>query len=375
MGLMDFVRSELIDIVEWIDNSQDSLLHRFERHDNEIKNGAKLVVRPGQVAVFVNEGVLADVFQSGTFTLETKNLPVLSTLKGWKYGFDSPFKAEVYFVSTKLFTGRKWGTRNPVMLRDPEFGPLRIRAFGNFAFRISDPAAFVREISGTNGHFRIDGMEEQLRDQIVSGFSDSLAESKVPVLDLAARYDEISELVRQKLSSVFSAWGVGIEGFVVENISLPEDVEKAIDQRTRMGVLGNLQAYTQLQVADSISTAAANPGMAGAAMGMGAGFAMGGQMAQQMGQAAMPASYAPPPPLPGGPSFHVALGGQQAGPFGVPQIQGLVAQGQLTPQTLVWATGMAQWTQASQVPALAGLFTAPPPLPGAVPPPLPGTPS
>jgi len=378
MGLMDFIRSELIDIVEWIDDSQDSLLHRFQRHDNEIKNGAKLTVRPSQVAVFVNEGQVADIFDPGMFTLATKNLPVLSTLQGWKYGFDSPFKAEVYFVSTKLFTGRKWGTKNPVMMRDPEFGPLRIRAFGNFAFRVSDPAAFVREITGTNGHFKVDGIEEQLRDQIVSGFCDAVAEAKVPVLDLATKYDEISALVRTKLSAAFATWGIGIDGFVVENISLPEEVEKAIDTRTRMGVLGNLQQYTQLQVADSIPLAAQNPGgMGGAAMTMGAGFLMGGQMAGQMMGAMPMGGMAPaaPPPLPGGASFHVALGGQQAGPFGVPQIQGLVGQGQVNAQTLVWAAGMPQWTPAGQVPALAALFSAPPPLPGSVPPPIPGAPA
>lgn len=372
MGLMDFIRSELIDIVEWIDDSQDTLLHRFERHDNEIKNGAKLTVRPGQAAVFVNEGRVADVFQPGLHELATRNLPLLSTIQGWKYGFDSPFKAEVYFVGTKLFTGRKWGTKNPVMMRDAEFGPVRVRAFGNFAFRIVDPQAFVREISGTNGRFKVEGIEEQMRDQIVSGFSDALAEAKVPVLDLASRYDELSAFVREKLSASFGAWGIGVEGFVVENISLPEEVEKAIDARTRMGVLGNLQQYTQLQAADAIPLAAQNPGgVGGAALSMGAGIALGGQMAGQM-MGAMSGAGAPPA-LPGGGTFHVALGGQQAGPFSVSQIQGLVVQGQVGPQTLVWSTGMPQWEAASRIPALGGLF-GPPPLPGSVPPPLPGAP-
>lgn len=364
MGLMDFIKSELIDIVEWLDPGPEAIVHRFPRHDNEIKNGAQLIVRPGQAAVFVNEGQVADVFGPGRHVLETKNLPLLSTLQGWKYGFDSPFKAEVYFVVTTVFTGRKWGTKNPVMMRDAEFGPLRIRAFGNFAFRISEPSSFVGQIAGANGAFTVDGIEDQLRDQIVSGFSDSLGEARIPVLDLAARYDELGAQVRQKLASTFLAWGIGIEGFVVENISLPEEVEKAIDQRTRMGVLGNLQQYTQLQMADAIPTMAANPGgMGGMAMTMGAGMVMGGQMAQQMGGA-----MAMPPPLPGGASFHVALGGQQSGPYAPAQLQAFVAQGQLTPQTLVWTTGMPQWTAASQVPALAGLFA---PAPGSVPPPLP----
>lgn len=372
MGLMDFVRSELIDIVEWIDESQDTIAHRFLRHDNEIKNGAQLIVRESQAAVFVSEGRIADVFAPGRHVLETRNLPVLSTLQGWKHGFDSPFKAEVYFVSTKLFTGRKWGTRNPVMLRDPEFGPLRIRAFGNYAFRVSAPGDFVREIAGTNARFGVEGVEEQMREQIVSGFSDAVAEERLPVLDLAARYDELGAIVRTRVSGQFLTWGLAVDGFVVENISLPEEVEKAIDQRTRMGVLGNLQQYTQLQIADSIPAAAANPGgFAGAAMGMGAGLVMGGQMAQQMAPAAFGAAV--PPPLPGAaPAFHVSLDGAAQGPFPLEQLRALAGQGRLSPQTLVWGAGLAQWTPASQVPAVASLFApVSPPLPGQVPPPLP----
>jgi membrane protease subunit (stomatin/prohibitin family) len=318
-----------------------------------------LIVRPGQAAVFVNEGQLADVFGPGTQTLETKNLPILSTLQGWKYGFESPFKAEVYFVSTRQFTDLKWGTKNPVMLRDAEFGPVRLRAFGTYVTRVKEPGRFIEEIVGTNGHFQLEDMTGQLRNMIVSRFTDILGESKIPALDLAANYDELGGFLTQKIGQEFEGYGLELTKILVENISLPKEVEEVLDKRTGMGVVGNLQAYTQYQAANAMEQAAENPGgMAAGGMGMGMGFAM----AQQLGRSMNAAQSAPP--LPPAAQFHMVVDGQQAGPFDLPALKKKAEDGALTAATLVWRPGMAQWTAAAQVAELAGLLAPqPPPVP------------
>lgn len=374
MGFLDKLRGELIDIVEWLDTSNDTMVYRFERYGNEIKFGAKLVVREGQMAVFINEGQLADVFTPGTYTLDTKNLPLLATLKGWKYGFQSPFKAEVYFASTRQFTNLKWGTKNPVMLRDTEFGPVRLRAFGSYAMRIQDPAAFIREIVGTDGDFTTAQIHEQLRNMVITRFTDLLGESKIPILDLAANYNELSTFIQEKLGGEYDEYGLKLTKFLVENISLPPAVEEALDKRSSMGVLGNLNAYTQFQAANAMEAAAENPanGMAGAGVGLGAGLAMANQMAGAF-QKSPPAAATPPPPP--SDAFYVAVNGQQTGPFDLRTLQGQKASGQFSDQSMVWMAGMANWLPASQVQALAPLFQTPPPppppAPAAMPPPPP----
>src|SRR5215213_10033958 len=217
MSFWDKLTGELVDIVEWVDDTQDTMVWRFPRYENEIKNGAQLIVRESQAAALVNEGQLADLFlYPGTFTLDTNNMPILSTLRGWKYGFESPFKAEVYFVSLKTFTGRKWGTKNPIMLRDPEFGPVRLRAFGSFAVKIIQPATFLKEIVGTNGHFSIEEIGEQLRDMVVARFADVLGESKIPLLDLASNYDELGKFMTAKMKDDFAAFGLEVVQLWVE---------------------------------------------------------------------------------------------------------------------------------------------------------------
>ena len=373
MGLWDKLKGELVDIVEWLDNSHDTMVYRFQRYQNEIKYGAQLVVRESQVAVFVNEGQLADVFLPGTYTLETQNLPILTTLRGWKFGFNSPFKAEVYFVSTRTFTDRKWGTKNPVMLRDPEFGPVRLRAFGTFAIRVKDAGVFIRQIVGTDNRFTVDEIGDQLRDLLVARFGDVLGESKLPVLDMASNYDEMGKFITGRIQGDFDRFGLDVVMVLVENISLPPEVEQALDKRTSMGVIGNMQTYAQFQAANAIGDAAKTPGgLAGAGIGMGMGMAMGGQMAQTLGaggQQAMGgqqgAGPAVPPPLPGAAAFYLGIDGKQAGPFDQAALQAQVAAGKLTGETLVWKTGMAQWVPAAQVPELASVLTsAPPPLPG-----------
>ncbi|MCW2816301.1 MAG: antifreeze protein, partial [Nocardioides sp.] len=252
MGFMDSIRGEFIDIVEFLDDSRDTLVWRFPRHDNEIKNGAQLVVRPGQMAVFVNEGEIADVFGPGTVTLETQNLPILSTLKGWKYGFDSPFKAEVYFVATRQFTDFKWGTQNPVTLRDAEFGMVRLRAFGTFSLRIVDGSKLLKELVGTDPSFRTEEVAEFLRQSIVSQFGTALAKANVPMLDLAANQQGIADQLALTLTEQLAPMGIEIPRFVIENISLPPEVEAVLDKRTSMGVLGNLDQYAKFQAATAI---------------------------------------------------------------------------------------------------------------------------
>jgi membrane protease subunit (stomatin/prohibitin family) len=362
MGIFDKIRHQLIDIVQWLDDTRDTLVYRFERYNNEIKHHAKLVVREGQAAVFVNEGKLADVFGPGTYTLETANLPILATLQGWKYGFESPFKAEVYFVSTRQFTGLKWGTQNPIMLRDPEFGPVRLRAFGTYAMRVKDPGVFIQQIVGTQGRFTTEDITEQLRNIIVSRFTDILGENRIPLLDLAANYDELGKFLGQRMQPDFAGMGVELPQLLVENISLPPAVEEALDKRSSMGVIGDLSRYTQFQAAESMKAAAENPGgAAGGGIGMGMGFAMANQMGQAMGKSGGP------PPVPGQGEFFVASGGKQTGPFDVAQLTQQARDGQLTRESLVWKNGMDKWTPASQVYDLSAVFAGvPPPLmPGA----------
>ncbi|MBK9163520.1 MAG: SPFH domain-containing protein [Acidobacteria bacterium] len=272
--------NQFIEVIEWLDESRDTLLYRFPVYQQEIKNGAQLIVRESQAAVFVFEGQVADVFTPGRYTVEGGNTPILSKLGAWKYGFNSPIKAEVYFVNTKQFTDMKWGTSNPIMLRDSDFGIVRLRAFGAYSLRVADPAGFIREIAGTNGHFQTEDIDGQLKRAIVSEFSDAIGEMKIPALDLAAQYKEIGEAIRAKINEDFNSWGLEVTKFYVENISLPPEVEAAMDKRASMGALGNVQTYAQFQAADAMRDAAQNEGGgAGLGAGLGAGFAVGGHMA------------------------------------------------------------------------------------------------
>jgi len=375
MDIWNKLKGELIDIIEWLDQTNNTLLYRFERYNNEIKSGAKLTVREGQAAVFVNEGQIADVFKPGMYTLDTANLPILATLKGWKYGFNSPFKAEVYFVSTRRFTDLKWGTKNPVMLRDAEFGPVRLRSFGTYVIQVKDPATFVKQVSGTDGLFKTEEIVEQLRNMIVSRFTDILGESRIPALDLAANYDELGKFLTDRMKPEFEGYGLDLVALLVENISLPPEVEQALDKRTSMGVIGDLSKYTQFQAAEAMRDAAKNPsGTAGAGIGMGMGMGMGYTMANQMGQSmaqgmqgsggASGAGAGGPPPIPGGTRFFVAVNGQQTGPFDLAALQQQMQLGRLQRDSLIWKEGMPNWTAAGQVSDLQGLFTAsPPPIP------------
>jgi len=286
MGLMNFIKGQFIDVIEWVDTTTDTMVWKFERKGNEIKMGAQLTVRESQAAIFVNEGQIADVFTPGRYELSTQNMPIMTTLKSWKYGFNSPFKADVYFVNTKQFTNRKWGTANPIIRRDADFGVVRLRAFGIYSFKVDDPALFLKEILGTTPDFTAGEIEGQLKRQLVSGISDSLAESSIPVLDIAMNYDELGEEAVETLQPRFSAIGLKLVSLYIENVSLPEEVEKVLDKKTQMGVVGDMGTYTRYQTAEAIRDAAQNEGggTAGAGVGLGAGVAMGKAMADAMNQ-------------------------------------------------------------------------------------------
>ncbi|MGB8623107.1 MAG: SPFH domain-containing protein, partial [Paracoccaceae bacterium] len=265
MGIFDFLSGEFIDVIHWTDDTRDTMVWRFEREDHAIKYGAKLTVREGQAAVFVHEGQLADVFTPGLYMLETNNMPVLTTLQHWDHGFRSPFKSEIYFVSTIRFNDLKWGTKNPIMLRDPEFGPTRIRAYGTYTIRVKDPARFLTEIVGTDGEFTMDEISFQIRNIIVQEFSRVIAGSGIPVLDMAANTADLGKLIVAEVSPVLEGYGLEMPEFYIENISLPPAVEEALDKRTSMGLAGDLGKFTQYSAAEAMTAAARNPAGGGMA--------------------------------------------------------------------------------------------------------------
>lgn len=364
-----FLKGQFIDVIEWTDDSRDTLVYRFERYGNTIMMGAKLTVREGQAAVFIHEGQLADVFGPGLYELQTNNMPIMTALQSWSHGFNSPFKSEVYFVNTRRFPGLKWGTQNPIMLRDPEFGPIRLRAFGSYAVRVTDPAVFLKEIVGTDGEFTQDEISGQIRNIVVQKVSQSLAASGIAALDMAANTTDLSRIVRTGIEPTLVEYGLSMPELYIENISLPPEVEKVLDQRSSMGIVGDLNKYTQFSAAQAMQTAAGAGGDSamGAGMGMGMGMGMAQAMASAMGgmgqPAAAPAAAAPPPPPPAAPMFHVAANGQTTGPFGAAQLQAMMSAGQFSRDSMVWTQGMAGWARAAEVPALASLFAAMPPPP------------
>jgi membrane protease subunit (stomatin/prohibitin family) len=365
MALWDKLMAELVDIVEWLDDSHDTLAYRFERYQNEIKYGAKLVVREGQQAVFINEGKLADVYKPGTYELTTQNMPILATLRGWKFGFNSPFKAEVYFISTRKFTDLKWGTPGPAMMRDKDFGMVRVTSFGIYSIRAKDPGIIVRDLVGTEGRFTVEQVQENLRGKIGLRIKELMPELGIPVIEMSAKVYEMGNKLHDRLQPDFDALGLELVEVQVQNVGLPEEVEKAIDKRGAIAAVGDLRAYTQYETASSIHDAAANPGgAAGAGVGLGAGIAMGAQMMNNMGGAAGMGAGAVPPPIPGAALYHVAQGQAQTGPFDMGALQQQVNAGTVNRDTLVWKTGMASWVKAGELPDLAPLFSnLPPPLP------------
>jgi len=375
MGIFDEIKKKLshefIDIIEWLDSSNDTIVHRFERYQNEIKNSAQLVVREGQIAVFINEGKLADVFEPGTYTLNTQNLPILATLKGWKYGFNSPFKAEVYFVSSRLFTDEKWGTKNPVILNDDRFGFVEVRAFGTYAFKINDAGKFITDIVGTDNNFTNFEINEHLKSLISTRFTDTIGEANLPIELYAANTNELSDTCLEVMNPEFNSVGISLEKFFIENVSMPEELKKEIFEYSRLNKL-DLDKLTKFKAAKALEVAAANEsGAAGAGIGMGMGFAMAQQMGGMLNPQSQTTSAAPtqntgamPPPLPQQTQYFYATNGQQSGPVTFEGLSSLFTSKTVDANTLVWKQGMANWTALNTVPELQALL-------GSVPPPLP----
>ncbi len=373
MGIFDFLTGEFIDVIHWVDDTRDTMVWRFEREDHEIKYGAKLTVREGQAAVFVHEGQLADVFTPGLYMLETNNMPILTTLNHWDHGFKSPFKSEIYYVNTTRFNDLKWGTKNPIIARDPEFGPVRLRAYGTYSVRITDPARFLVEIVGTDGEFTMDEISYQIRNIIVQEFSRVIASSGIPVLDMAANTADLGKLVAAEITATLAEYGLSLPELYIENISLPPAVEEALDKRTSMGIAGDLGRYTQYSAAEAMTAAAKNPN--GGGMGAGLGAGMGMAMAQQMANQAAaqgpwgtrapqpaPAAITPPPP-PVEHVWHIAVGAETKGPYSKAALGRMASEGTLTRETYVWTAGQDGWKHAEEVQELAQLFTILPPPP------------
>jgi len=361
MGLFDWLGSQFIDVIDWTDDSSDTMVYRFPRHENEIKYGAKLTVRESQMAIFVNEGVIADVLGPGIYELETKNLPIMTSLEHWDHAFSSPFKAEVYFVNTKRFTDLKWGTKNPIMVRDPEFAMVRLRAFGTYEIRITDPKVFMKEIVGTDGHFTTDEVENQLTNLILAKFPAVVGESKIPVLDMASNYEKFSEYVSGKISPFFTEYGLELTKLLIENISLPTEVEKALDKRTSRAVTGDLDEHIRYQTGNALGNESG--GTMSDMLGMGAGLALGQEMAQSMSQKKNIDKNTPPAlPTRNSTMYHIAVDDKQEGPYDLRTVQLYITEGTIKENTLVWREGLQDWVEARS--ELGSYFKAtPPPLP------------
>ncbi|OQX74107.1 MAG: antifreeze protein [Campylobacteraceae bacterium 4484_4] len=358
MGFWDKIFGEFIDVIDWLDESNDTLVYRFERYNNEIKYGAKLTVRESQAAVFVNEGEIADVLGPGIYELTTKNLPILTTLQHWHHGFESPFKAEIYFCNLRRFTDLKWGTKNPIILRDKEFGVVRLRAFGTYELRIEDPAKFIREIVGTDGHFTVDEISNQLRNIIVSRFTDIVANADIPVLDLAANYTQLAEYITQKLAKEFYEYGLELTKFLIENISVPPAVEEALDKRTSMGVIGDLGKYLEFQTAEGMTRGGS--GVASDAASMGIGFAMADKLTKNFEKERKKQEYIPEPFEK---MYYYAKGNRPMGPYNIDQVEEMIKKGEIGSDTRMWTSGMEKWQPArsmEEIESLINLLTPPP---------------
>lgn len=366
MGIFDFLTGEFIDVIHWVDDTRDTMVSRFEREGHEIKYGAKLTVCEGQAAVFIHEGQLADVFTPGLYMLETNNMPLMTTLQHWDHGFKSPFKSEIYYVNTTCFNDLKWGTKNPIICRDPEFGPVRLRAFGTYSVRVVDPAKFLTEIVGTDGEFTMDEISFQIRNIIVQEFSRTIARSGIPVLDMAANARELGKLVGKEIENQLAEYGLALPELYIENISLPPAVEEVMDKRSSMGVIGNLNEYMQFQTAEAMGRDGAGALQTGIGAGMGMQMAANaGPWGAQPAAPAKPAAVAPPPP-PVEHVWHIAVDGNTTGPFSKAAMGRKATDGDLTRETFVWTAGQDGWKKAEDVQELAQLFTIlPPPPPGA----------
>lgn len=385
MGLMKKLRGEFVDIIEWIDDSRSTLAWRFPRYNNEIKNGAELIVREGQMAMFVYRGQLADTFEPGHYTLTSEALPILSTLDGFKHGLQSPFRSEVYFINTRPVTNLRWGTPQPVTIKDPDFRMVQVRAHGLCVVKVDDPVIFLRQVIGTDSNVNVDEIAELLRRVIAVAFSDMIIDSGYSALELQGKQAELSDKLRgYVVERVDDEFGLGIPDIMM-TISLPNEITEAMTRGVARGVeesgyvhnVGDIDRLKEVRMADAVLAAASNEG--GSAMGDMMTMGMGMNLANQMsngfegdrktaaaGTSAKASPGATPPPLPGavGLEYYAGIDGAQAGPFGIAGLRDLEGSGQLTRETLVWSSGMTGWEPAATRPDLLELFTTPPPMPG-----------
>ncbi len=360
MGFFDWLTGQFIDVIDWVDDSNNTMVYRFNRQGNEIKYGAKLTVRASQIAIFVSEGVVTDILEAGIYELDTKNLPIMTSLQHWNHGFNSPFKAEVYFINTKRFTDLKWGTKNPIMVRDPEFAMVRLRAFGTYEIRISNPKKFMMEIVGTDGHFTTDEVENQLTNLILSKLPAVLGESKIPLLDMASNYENFSNYISEKIAPFFKEYGLELTKILIENISLPSNVEKALDKRTSREVTGNLDDYLKYEAGNALGSQSG--GTMSDMVGMGAGLALGQEMVNQIGGKKIDKNTPPPLPTQTERLYHIALEDTPEGPYNMRTIQEYITKGTIKRDTLIWREGLSDWIEAED--ELTQYFNAtPPPLP------------
>lgn len=361
MGIFDKLRNELIDIIEWPEQDPNTLVWKFPRYQDEIKMNARLTVRESQQAVFINEGKIADVFQPGMYTLSTSNMPVLTTLKGWKYGFDSPFKADIFFVSTRQAIDQKWGTKNAITVSDDRFGMIELRAFGTYAFKITDAGKFLKEIAGIESEYTTEEIEGQLKSIISTRFSSAATSGNITIDKFAANLENLSAIILEKLNSDFDDYGLKITKFLVENVSMPDDVKKEIFEYSRLNKI-DMAKLTQFKAANSIEAAAENNGIGGAGVGLGVGVGFGSLLSNTFSEMAaqQKATGNTPPPLE---QYYTGIDGKQAGPYTTEQVTQLIQAGTITRETLMWKPGMSAWATAANIDTISALFNnMPPPL-------------
>ncbi len=382
MGISQMVSNEFIDVIDWLQTDEETMVYRFPRFRSEIKYGAKLTVREGQQAILVNEGKIADVFQPGIYELKTSNLPILSTLQHWHHGFESPFKADIYFFNTTLFLNQKWGTKQPIILNDEKFGIVRLRAFGSYTLRVAEPQVLLTTLVGTDGNFEVNEVNDQITNAIASRFPEVLIDGKISVMELPMRYSELAERIKNYLDADCVNYGLEIGQILLESVSLPENVQKIVDEKTSMNIIGDdMNTYTQMQMAKSMGNGGGETGsMASAGAGMAMGMEMGRQMAESM-RAQAPAPQAqpepqtpppapeadepPPPPPSTGPSiYYLMLMGERVGPMPIEEVYNYLTSGQADSGTLVWRKGMGNWQPINTLSEI-DLSIVPPPLPPA----------
>lgn len=344
MGFFDWITGQFIDVIDWLDDSNNTMVYRFDRQGNEIKYGAKLTVRESQVAIFVNEGVITDILETGIYELNTKNLPIMTSIQHWDHGFNSPFKAEVYFLNTKRFIDLKWGTKNPIMVRDSEFSMVRLRAFGTYEIRIANPKLFMNEIVGTDGHFTTDEVESQLTNLILSKLPIVLGESNIAVLDMASNYENFSNYISEKIAPFFKEYGLELTKILIENISLPKNVEKALDKRTSREVTGNLDDNIKYQTGNALGSESGG-GTISDMLGVGVGLGLGQEIRNSFREKK---DKNTPPPLPTRKDiiYHIALDDTPEGPYNMSSIQEYITKNIIKKDTLVWRDGLSDWVEA-----------------------------